>query len=371
MKASRILPRPRLLLVSAAATLALAATAASAAAGHGKPGEVYTLTNAAGGNAVAVFDRAADGSLTSAGLVPTGGLGTGGGLGSQNALVLSEDGKRLFAVNAGSDTVSAFSVDKDGLTLLGAPVSSGGTDPISLTADGKLLYVLNAGSPGNITGFRIGKTGLTPIPGSTQPLSGAAVGPAEVQFSPNGKLLVVTEKGTNTIDTYVVDHDGLTTGPYSQASAATTPFGFAFDKKGRLIVSDAVGGAPGASGLSSYDVSKSGVLVTITPFLADTQTAACWVVITNNGRFAYTTNTGSASISTYGIGDGGSLTLLSAVGGTTGSTPTDADLSRDGRYLYAHISGAISAFRVGTDGSLASVAGAGGLPAGSVGIAAS
>jgi 6-phosphogluconolactonase len=370
MRVLRIARGRRLLPMALACTASVAATA-GAALGGGARGAVYTLTNSAAGNAVAVFDRAGDGTLTPAGTVPTGGVGTGAGLGSQNALVLNEDGKLLLAVNAGSNTISAFSVEKRGLMPLGAPVPSGGTQPISLTVEHEIVYVLNAGSPENITGFRIGKTGLTPIPGSTRPLSGAGVGPAEVQFSPNGKLLVVTEKGTNSIDTYVVGHDGLTTGPNSQASAAATPYGFAFGGKGRLIVSDAVGGAPVASGLSSYDVSKSGVLGAVTPFLGDTQTAACWVVVTKNGRFAYTTNTGSASVSSYRIGHDGSLTLQNAVAGATGATPTDVDLSRDGRYLYAHVSGAISGFRVDSDGSLTPVAGATGLPAGSVGIAAS
>src|SRR5947207_887584 len=101
MRASRTSPAGRFLLAAAASMLALAATAATALGGGGSPGAVYTLTNAPAGNAVAVFDRAGDGTLTPAGTVPTGGLGSGGGLGSQNALVLSQNNQRLFAVNAG------------------------------------------------------------------------------------------------------------------------------------------------------------------------------------------------------------------------------------------------------------------------------
>ena len=354
--------------LTALASIALAATAAPAGAGNDRT-NVYTLTNSSSGNAVAIFDRSANGTLTPAGTVPTGGLGTGAGLGSQNALVLSDNGNRLFAVNAGDNTISAFRVNASGLVLLGAPVTSGGSSPISLSVHGNILYVLNAGAPANITGFRVEHGGLVPIAGSTRPLSGPSVGPAEVQFSPDGKLLVVTERNTNLIDTYVVGH-GLATGPNSQPSAAATPFGFAFDSRGRLVVSDAVGGAPAASGLSSYEVSKAGALSAVTPFLGDTQTAACWVVVTKDGRFAYTTNTGSNSISTYRIDKDGSLSLRSPVGGATGPTPIDEALSRDSRYLYALTSGAIDAFRVGGDGSLSPIAGAGGLPAGTVGLAA-
>src|SRR6266700_8009442 len=143
---------------------------------------VYTLTNQVAGNAVAVFDRAADGTLTAAGTIATGGTGTGGGLGSQGAVALSDDGRRLFAVNAGSNDVSVFSVGPAGLSLA-SRTASGGTLPISLTVHGNALYVLNAGGAGNISGFTVGTTGeLTPIPGSIQPFSGTNVGPAQVSF---------------------------------------------------------------------------------------------------------------------------------------------------------------------------------------------
>ena len=133
---------------------------------------VYTLTNQVAGNAVAVFNRAADGTLSAAGTIATGGTGTGGSLGSQGAVALSDDGRRLFAVNAGSNDVSVFDVGPTGLSLA-SQTASGGTLPISLTAHGSLLYVLNAGGAGNISGFSVGAIGgLTPIAGSTQPLSG-------------------------------------------------------------------------------------------------------------------------------------------------------------------------------------------------------
>ncbi len=354
---------------------AFAITAGSAAAGDGRAGALYTLTNGASGNAVLAFDRGADGTISPAGSFATGGLGTGSGLGSQGALVLSGNGKWLYAVNAGSNEISAFAVRKDGLALV-SKVGSGGTGPISLTVTHHLLYVLNAGdgtTAGNIAGFSVGPHGeLAALAGSSRPLSGASVGPAQIQFSPGGRALVVTEKGTNSIDTYIVAEDGLASGPSVQASVGTTPFGFDFDQRGHLIVSDAFGGAPGASALSSYSLSAAGALGTITPLAPDGQTAACWVVTTKNGRYAYTTNTGSASVSSYAIDHDGSLSLLSPVAGTTGAAPTDAALARNSRYLYTVNSGAhtISAFAVDEDGSLAPIAGVGGLPAGAVGLAA-
>jgi 6-phosphogluconolactonase len=367
------LTRPAI-AVAAAVLAAFAVAAGSAAGGHGAAGAVYTLSNEASGNAVLVFDRSSDGTLAAAGSVPTGGLGTGEGLGSQGALVLSADGRSLFAVNAGSNEISAFAVRQDGLSFA-SKIGSEGVRPISLTFARGLLYVLNEGDaahPGNIVGFRLGAHGeLSLLPGSSRPLSGSAVGPAQIQFSPNGRVLVVTERMTNSIDTYVVGNDGLATGPNVQASAAATPFGFDFDPHGRLVVSDAVGGAPGASGLSSYSLATTGQLATITPFVPDTQTAACWVVVAKDGRYAYTTNTGSASVSSYTIGSDGSLSLLQAVAGATGAGPIDAARTRNSRFLYTLDSGAhaISVFAIGENGSLAPLAGAGGLPASAVGLA--
>ncbi len=352
--------------------LAVAAAAVPAmAAPRSGGGAVFTLTNQAAGNAVQVFHRASDGTLSKSGSVPTGGLGSGGGLGSQGALLLDHD--RLFAVDAGSDEIAAFDVDGTSLRRT-AHVASGGATPISVTVHGDVLYVLNAGSPaspGNITGFRLDNRGrLALIPGSTRPLSGPAVDPAQLQFSPDGRTIVVTEKATNLLDTYAVD-DGIASGPSSSPSAAPTPFGFDFDKRGHVIVSDAAGGAAGASGVSSYALA-GGVASPLTGFLGAGQTAACWVVTTENGRYAYVTNTGSASVSSFAIGRTGTVTLLSGVAGTTGDTPIDAALSRGSRYLYALTAGShgISAFHVTSKGALVALPGATGLPVGAVGLAA-
>src|SRR5437764_4704585 len=118
------------LLVFALLASLVSATAASASSSN-RSGAVYTLTNAPSGNAVLVFDRASDGALAPAGAFATGGNGTGAGLGSQGALALSEDRKLLFAVNAGSNTVSELAVRPHGLDLV-STISSGGTLPISL-----------------------------------------------------------------------------------------------------------------------------------------------------------------------------------------------------------------------------------------------
>jgi 6-phosphogluconolactonase (cycloisomerase 2 family) len=359
-----------LLLVLAGLTTFVEGGVASAASGPA--GAVYVLTNAATGNEVAIFHRAGDGTLTAAGSVPTGGLGTGAGLGSQGALAFGKGGKLLFAVNAGSNEISVFKVAKAGLTLVDR-VASGGVMPISLTTHDDTLYVLNAGGEGNITGFRIRDNHkLVPLPDTTRPLSGAATGPAQIQVNPDGDLIAVTEKATNTIDLYRVD-DSVITGPMAQPSVGTTPFGFVFDDDNRLIVSEAFGGAAGAGAVSSYSVEDAGAITPETSSLANGQGAPCWVALSKNGRYAFVANTGSGTVSAYEVGDEGELTLLNGAAGITGAgtAPADLGVSKNGHFLYVRNggTGTISAFRVGSHGSLVSLGSTGALPNGAAGIA--
>ena len=334
---------------------------------------VYALSNNASSNAVIAFARASDGQLTPAGTFTTGGRGSGGGLGSQGAVVLSENGQRLYAVNAGSNDITSFLVTNNGLVRV-ATILSGGTRPISIAVGHGVLYVLNAGGSGNITGFRAGEDGrLDAIPNSTRPLSSSASGPAQVGIIPSGRALVVTEKATNKITTYLLGSGGAPGAPIVNASAGRTPFGFTFDQHGVLIVSEAFGGAANASAASSYLVNADGTLSIVSASVPTTETAACWFVVTKNGRFAYTTNTGSASVSGYGVKDG-ALRLLDADGktGNTDPTPLDAALSVNSRYLYVQTgTGFINAFRVDeATGTLRLVPGVAGLPASTVGLAA-
>jgi len=324
--------------------------AANASSSDNSPGAVYTLTNSPAGNAVIAFDRAADGTLSPQGTFPTGGAGLGAGLGSQGAVALTADGRQLLAVNAGSNSISLFRV-RPGALELAATVPSGGVRPISVAVHGKLVYVLNAGGAGNIAGFVLGRDGVVPLAGSSQPLGAGSSGPAEVAFTPDGAALVVTEKSSSTIDTYAVDADGRAGAPHVSASAGGTPFGFDFDNRGHLLVSEAAGSA------SSYAVSASGADV-ISGAVATHQGAPCWLVASKNGRYAYTANAAAGSISGFAVGQDGSLTLLDPTGASAGlgatSHPLDEAFSNDGRFLYNLTDGShvISAFRVGEDGSL-------------------
>jgi 6-phosphogluconolactonase (cycloisomerase 2 family) len=324
-------------------------------------GNVYTLTNSAAGNAVIVFARSASGALTMRGTYPTGGLG--GALGSQGAVVRSEDGNWLYAVNAGSNDLSVFRVD-DGALVLTDRGPSGGIQPISVTTSHDLVYVVNAASR-NIAGFTASHGTLTPIDGSTQSLIG--MGPAEISFSPSGRVLVVSEKATNSLETFVIGSHGAAGAPTSFASAGATPFGFDFGSKDQLFVSEAA-----LSSASSYRVEKDGSLTTVSAVVPTTQAAACWLVVTKNGRWAYTANAGSDSISKFAIDRDGRISLVQAQAAySAGAHTTDMALARNSRFLYALDGGThmISAFRIDADGTLMRLPGVG-VPAGASGLAA-
>ena len=342
-------------------------------AGQESAGAVYTLTNQAS-NAIRAFARDHDGTLTFVADYPTGGAGSGGGLGSQAALAFGR-GQTLLAVNAASNEITALRISHAGLSVINS-VASGGVTPISVTSHHGVVYVLNAGAPANISGFRQDAQGyLSPIAGSTRALSVANPAPAQVSFSPRGDFLVVTEKGTNNILTFHMAADDTPGTAQVNASVGATPFGFAFLSRGDyLIVSEAFGGAANASASSSYRLGDLGNLNVRTASLFAGQTAACWIAVTPDNKFAYATNTGSNTVTGYRVAGNGTLTLLdpSGITATVSGSALDASASRNGRFLYVlgGSSGTIDGYAIAADGSLSPLGAVSGLPAGSVGLLA-
>jgi len=369
----------RLLIPLVALTLLLLASAAQGVArAGGSSGAVYTMSNDGSANGVIAYRRAANGRIAEIGRFGTGGSGTGfPRLGSQGSVVLALNNSRLLVTNGGSDDISVFAVLRDNSLMLLQRIASGGSGPESITTRGNLVYVLNTGEEdNNITGFRFTSSGrLARLQGSTRALSQKRADPAQVQFSPNGRTLVVTEKGTNRIDTFAVRGDGRTSRARVHPSAGQTPFGFAFRKDGILVVTEAFGGTPGKAAASSYSLTGAR-LRPVTRSAPDSQSDVCWTVITNDGRYAYVTNNGSGTISSYRIANNGTLTLFQARAATTGRPggfgTRDADLSDDGTYLYAIDVGTrtMNAFRVRGDGRLTRVAVVKRLPATFAGVAA-
>lgn len=341
-------------------------------------GVVYAMTNDVAGNAVIAYGRAADGRLFAGRSFATDGLGSGDGLnGTSNPLILSDDASWLYAVNAGSNDLTFFRRNGRNLDLRGK-VPSGGERPVSVTTRGDLVYVLNVGGtePGNITGYRM--TGGTLRHLVTRPLGAGQVDLPQIGFSPDGRFLVVTDKPTNTINTYLVDAAGVAGLPNTQTSSGQTPFGFAFTPDNILFVSEAFGGATDASAASSYRILGDGTLESISPVVLTTETAACWAETTANGRFGYVTNTASSTVTGYAIGADGALTLLNANGetGNTGVGSRPLDLAIVGNaYMYVHSRGTneLTGFAIDRQtGALTPIQGAtmSGLPASAVGVVA-
>lgn len=395
-------------LVSAAITACLVAGTAMTPAVAGV-GKVFIGTNhnntshinldsTEPANRIAMYDRAANGTLELMGYYNTGGQGSGpavrfagDGLGSGHSVWLHQNRRFLFATNAGSDTVSVFRIRNDGLTLVEVePTGDGSVHqrfPNSVTQHGRLVYVMNSGGNGSITGFWMSSRGtLRPIPGSTRTIDAAQLrfppdpllNPAQIQFSPDGRFLVVTIKdgpapgaipgveptGEGRILTFEMDRTGRPSQTYQETTTDFAgPFGFNFDNNGNILTALFIGGPNLTSAAGSFSINNDGSLSAITGNVpAPTEIDLCW--LENNGRFAYGSNYTTGTITSYTVGNDGSLTLLNPVAGTTGptpvsqgTTPLDLAITDDGRFLYNILPGAgrVAGWAINNDGSLTSV----------------
>ena len=361
------------LAVAAVAPPSLAATAPPASVQGG--GAVFVQTDDLQHNSIVAFTRGTDGHLNRVGEVLTGGRGGVeqdvplDSLASQDSLAYDAGHHLLFAVNAGSNTVTSFRVAGAHLTRV-QTVRSGGLFPVSVSAGHGRLYVLNAGGSGNVTGYRITPTGvLTPLRGASRDLGLAndarpafITAPADIAQTRDGEHVVVTTKANNTIDVFAVD-DGRLSDPVQNTAASAVPFAVSFDSHGRLAVANA-----GNSSVSSYRIRSDGTLETITAGTADGQAALCWLVGTGDVFFGG--NAGSSTISAFAVDDAGTVSLtgtpdgvVAHTGGGTGGT-IDLAISGDQKFLYAENSfaGTVEGYRIQPDHTLALVDTAGGLP---------
>jgi 6-phosphogluconolactonase len=362
-------------------------TPALAANGDLRTGAVFLMTNQPD-NEVIAYDRNADGSLVEVGRFSTDGHGNPvpqgtdpatDPLASQGSLIVSENGRYVLAVNAKSHNISSLRITKTGLTLV-AKNSTGGRRPISIANFASMIYVLNESSIDSestiLTGLFLGPFGLLQrLRDVDRVISNDLESDvAQVAISHDGRTLTVTDKVLSRIKTFKVNDRGRLDPAIVTPSTGLTPFGVAYDGQGHLIVSEAQGGAELAGSLSSYGISLDRTLTPISSSIANSQTAPCWVVVTDDAKFVYTTNTGTGQVSSYSLAANGQLTLLESSASNTaaGSAPTDMALSRDGRYLYVIAAGrqSIFVFQVRSDGTLARLPSVTGLPSGAQGIAA-
>jgi 6-phosphogluconolactonase (cycloisomerase 2 family) len=345
----------------------LAAPAAGAQDAPGAPAEggfhaVFVQTDNPAGNQVVAYERAGDGALTPAGTYDTGGLGgvLNGSvvdhLASQGSLTYDPANETLYAVNAGSNTVSVFSVRGDTLSLEQV-IGSGGTFPVSVAVRGDLVYVLNALGTGSVQGYISSFGRLSPLPSSNRNL-GLTIPtgttqftstPGQVAFSPDGSELVVTTKGSgNSIDVFhVAPYGYLSQAPVVNPEPGTVPFAVTFDGAGHLVVAEA-----GTNALATYALHPNGT-VTLLDAVGTGASATCWVAPARG--FLYASNAGSATVSAFASSTSGALTLLDATPTDPGTV--DAAPTVDNQYLYVQTggNGVVDGFRVDLDGRLAPV----------------
>ena len=333
---------------------AQAASGEDGESGHG----VFVQTNDPSANSIAAFHRNSDGTLTYTTSYATGGQGgreAGSGsdpLASQGSLQLVPEEGLLLAVNAGSNTVSAFQVSGDKLRLRQV-IASGGQFPTGLALSGDLLYVLNAGGDGAVSGYRINGGRLRPIEGSTRILGLGNTpnpfflkSPAEVGFTPGGDHLIVTTKTNNTVDVFSVGEDGRLSAEPVKNQVAPVPFAFVFDHARRMVLNFA-----GTSALETFNVNPDNTITPVSTPVSDTQAALCWA--TPARGYVYTSNTGSGSVSQFKVAGDGTVVLVNATAASNILGATDS-AATGGRFLYVQsgASGTVHAFSIGDGGSL-------------------
>jgi DNA-binding beta-propeller fold protein YncE len=348
-------------LATAGGATALADSEAQAALGHGSRRVVFVQNDALSGNQVVVYDRAAGGTLTQAGVYATGGLGgqlegsVVDHLASQGSLAYDSENGLLYAVNAGSDTVSVFAVLGDHLALREV-IGSGGSFPVSIAVRQGLVYVLNALEGGSLQGFTVRAGRLVPLAGSTRALGLEANAtpqfthtPGTVAFSPSGTQLIVTTKANGEdVDVFGVAQSGLLSrAPTVNALPGTVPFAVSFDRQGHLVLAEAAGA------LADFQLGEDGTLSQLDAVPTE-QAATCWIAQAH-GHF-YASNAGSATLSVFQSSFGGQLLTL------LGDTPTDpgtvdAAATPDGSYLYVQTGaeGHVDEFAVGPQGTLSEI----------------
>jgi 6-phosphogluconolactonase (cycloisomerase 2 family) len=343
----------------AAAAPAFASTASRSAAYHGHA--VFVQTDNTAGNRVVAYRRAADGTLRPAGSYATGGRGgiLDGSVvdhtASQGSLSYDSRHRLLYAVNAGSNTISVFAVRGDRLALRQV-VGSGGTFPVSVTVHGDTVYVLNALNGGSLQGYRVLGAVLAPLPGSHRALGldpnatpQFTTTPGQVAFTPDGAQLIVTTKGNGSdIDVFGVGFGGrLSARPTVNSEPGTVPFAVSFDRFGHLVIAEA-----GTNALATFRLAGNGTVSLLDRKLTG-QAATCWV--TPAGSFLFASNAGTPSESGFASSAGGQLSLLANTATDPGAV--DAAAAAHGRFLYVQTggNGGVDEFSVAANGALTKI----------------
>ncbi len=334
---------------------------------------VYTETDNSnpGQNAVIAYAQNEGGQLTQIGSFNTGGTGVANPQGllgpddSDKEVIASPDGRFLFAVNQGSNTIAAFRVSHDGsLDLVNdAPFSSGGTEPVSLAiADGR-LYVLNRGDEvqgqtgsiaPSITIFDISHRGdLVQDFADTTNLP-VGLSPSQLLVAPKSDVIFVDTftppplnnvTGANEILPFQIVHDGqLIPASGGGVGAPVTPpllLGLSLNPTQNIIYAGLVGA--NEVGVFTYDDSGN---LSLVDSVATQGAGPCWTTVSADGKFLYTVDTGTNSVGVFSLANPLQPQQIQefALGGPQNSSGNPSDprettdfefaLDPSGKYLY-------------------------------------
>jgi 6-phosphogluconolactonase len=293
------------------------------------------------------FDRlvrqyAADDTGTLSPLTPSGAAAGD----SSSAVAANPDGRSLYVVNGGSDSVSQYDVGADGTLTPKTPATVATGDfpfGIAVAPDGAHAYVANQNGA-SVTAYEVGADGgLTAV--SETP---AGNGATQVALTPDGEHAFVTNLRAGTVSQYDVAADGSLS-PDGEVSTPS-PVAIAVSPDG---ASAYVANRQTSGTISQFSIASDGTLAAKSP--ATVTAGSTPVAVTATGDSVYVSNLADNTISQYSIAEEGRLTPKATPTVAAGPSPWGLAVAPDGKSLYAaaFADRAIDQYDIGADGELA------------------
>ena len=302
---------------------------------------VYTNNDGTSANSVSAYAVDTNGAVSLIASYPTGGTGTGGGFYASNRIIVINN--FLFASNAGSNNVSAFTIDSTtgALTAVaGSPFATGGYNnsgesgiSLAATPDGKYLYAGNSGSQ-DVTLFSIGSNGALTAVGSPLYVVGTM---SSMKVSPNGRFLVLAFPDLSEVAVYSIASNGtlqaVQNSPFSISATAT---GVDMD----CASSHVFAGLAASNSVKVYNIdSTTGALTlnSVSPAIPSVSSAQV-VQLSPDDQTLYVSNQGAHAVSAFSVASDGTLTLATATPVGTGNQyayPGGLAINADGTFLFA------------------------------------
>lgn len=317
---------------------------------------IYTA-NAAGSPATvsALMSDATSGALSLVSGSPYG-AGT-----SSFAIAAHPTGKFLYVANYFSADISGFQINPTtgALTAIATPPFGAelGVDALALDPTGAFLYAVSERST-NLWIFSVDSSSgaLTNLSGSPTSISATDNGSAAVMVDPSGKFLYTLTEDSLSSKIYAFSRD-LATGAVTALASSPFPVdvaahALATDPAGKFVLAVSNGPSTSFGTLSVYSLDNaSGALTLIgTPTHTDPDPVA--LVVEPTGKYVYTANESTSTVSAFSLSSAGSLSPISGSpfpsgGNGTINGPGGIVADSSGRFLYVcNASNDVSAFRI-------------------------